>query len=349
MKEIQVLMLGGKRCGKTTVLASMCSAINTALAGTNLSVAVDAATNMELTKARTAIMEHLKRFEEPLTSCEVDDNPTSAERSYLFRLQYEGKDSGIPFRIHDIPGEWLVDQNAERVKALIKECQVILIAIDTPYLFAKMTDKGYGQYHEKYNRPFEITNFFKNSVSAEDIRNRMILFIPIKCERYYHLDRSRHLREFGRRYMQEVTRAVGAGYRDLILYLRSNETLVNNCTIAITPILSAGGIDFISFREDQETGKMVSYYQAPEFLDSSETGYCPKFCEQPMIYMLTYLLIQASNQGVATNSLFQLLFGGMTQTQMQAAINTLKMKMKRNTGIMAQDDGYLFIQNPKNM
>lgn len=349
MKEIQVLMLGGKRCGKTTVLSSMCSAINMALAGTNLSVLVDAATGIEMTKARDAIINHLKRFEEPLTSCEVDDNPTSAERSYLFKLKYESKGGGIPFRIHDIPGEWLVDQNAERVKALIKDCQIILIAIDTPYLFAKMTDKGYGQYHEKYNKPAEITNFFKNTLSVEDIRDRMILFIPIKCERYYHLDRSQHLREFGRRYMQEVTRAVGAGYRDLILYLRSNEALVNNCTIAVTPILSAGGIDFISFREDPETDKMVSYYQAPEFLDSTEMGYRPKFCEQPMIYMLTYLLLQASDQRQKSNPLFQFFSGGMSLSQMQTAIGTLKMKMKRNTGVMAQDDGYLFIQNPKNM
>ena len=131
MKEIKVLMLGGKRCGKTTVLSSMCGAINTALAGTGLSISVDLATAAELDKARVSIVDHMKRFEQPLTSCEVDDNPTSAERSYSFSLRREkGHGSGIPFRIHDIPGEWLTNENAERVKVLIQDCQVILIAID---------------------------------------------------------------------------------------------------------------------------------------------------------------------------------------------------------------------------
>jgi len=356
MKEIQVLMLGGKRCGKTTVLSSMHGAINTALAGTGLSIAVDPATQGELNRARIAILNRMKQFEQPLTSCEVDDNPTSAERSYSFSLKREvngkGKGSGIPFRIHDIPGEWLTNQNAGRVRELVKECQAILIAIDTPYLFARMTDRGYGQFHEKYNKPVEITNFFKNALSAEDLLDHMILFVPIKCERYYHLDRSVHLREFGRRYMREVTQAVGAGYRDLILYLRSSEALVDHCTIAVTPILSAGGIDFINFRPDAQTGKMVSYYQAPEFLTEGEMGYHPRFCEQPMIYILAYLLLQASTAQQRNNALAQLgssLSIGMNLAQMQAALETLQKKMKRNTGLMAQDDGYLFIQNPKGL
>ena len=353
MKEIKVLMLGGKRCGKTTVLSSMCGAINTALAGTGLTISVDPSTKAELDKARVSIIEHMKRFEQPLTSCEVDDNPTSAERSYSFSLKREkGRGSGIPFRIHDIPGEWLVNENAERVKALIQDCQVILIAIDTPYLVAKMTDKGYGQYHEKYNKSVEITNFFKNILDVEDIRDRMILFVPIKCERYYHLDRSKHLAQYGRHYMQKVTNAVGAGYRDLIMYLKSTDALIDHCTIAVTPILSAGGIDFISFREDEETGKMIAYYQAPEFLPDAEMGYCPKFCEQPMIYMLTYLLVQAYDTQQRSNPLFQFgssLMTGMNLTQIQSAIDSLQKKMKRNTGLMAQDDGYLFIQNPKNL
>lgn len=372
MKNINVLMLGGKRCGKTTVLSSMYAATNVVLAGTGLSINVDAATQAELNKARVSIINRLKEFENPLTSCEVDDNPSSAARKYSFSLKRDMNvnpnpnvkvnDPGIPFTIYDIPGEWLTNENASKVTGLIKECQVIIIAIDTPYLFAKMTDKGYGQYHEKYNKSIEITNFFKNTLTADDLKDRMILFVPIKCERYYHLDRSQHLRDFGRRYMSEIATAVGAGYRDLILHLRSCSELVNHCTIAITPILSAGGIDFISFREDPKTGRMVSYYQAPEFLSASELGYRPKFCEQPMIYMLAYLLLhvyeeriqmqQMQQQQRNSASLFQFgrtLSGGMTPQQMQEALLTLKKKMKRNTGVTAQDDGYLFIQNPKNL
>ena len=251
MKQVNILMMGGKRCGKTTVLASMYGEINKALAGTNLRLEVETPqTEQELIKARYSIQRKMDDFKTPLTRVEVDDNPTSALKTYSFRLVVEGG-SKIPFKIHDIPGEWLTDSHQKEVRNLVKDCQVIIIAIDTPYLFSKMTSKGYGIYHEEYNKPMEIANFFKNSLSVENIEDRMILFVPIKCERYYHLTNTPQLNTCKRNYMQELIDAIGCGYRDLLMYLRSTAALVNNCTMAITPILSAGGIDFVRFRTDQ--------------------------------------------------------------------------------------------------
>lgn len=352
---INVLMLGGKRCGKTTTLSAMFGAANSALAGTDLSITYDSEnTKKELDIARRVIIEKMKEFEKPLTSCEVDENPSSGIKEFSFRLKrsINGKDrgQGIPFKIYDIPGEWL-RQEQDKVKKLIKDCQVIIIAIDTPYLFAKMTDKGYGKYHEEANRSEDITNFFKDTISAEDIRDRMILFVPIKCERYYHLDKSANIKEFGRHYMCEVSQAIIKGYGDLIHYLRSTDGLVNQCTIAITPILSAGGIDFISFRKNEE-GKTVSYYQAPENLSENEMGYNPKFCEQPMVYMLAYLLALSIERQAGGKGVFHIaksIFEGMNTQQMTSALNTLRMKMKRNSGIAIQEDGYFIIQNPKKL
>ena len=151
MKQVNILMLGGKRCGKTTVLASMYSEINKALSGTALRLEVDDQTRLDLDNAKSSIERKMDDFKIPLTRVEVDDNPTSGQKTYTFRLMADN--SKIPFQIHDIPGEWLTDGHQNQVKALVKECQVIIIAIDTPYLFAKMTSKGYGVYHEEYNTP----------------------------------------------------------------------------------------------------------------------------------------------------------------------------------------------------
>lgn len=337
---INVLMLGGKRCGKTTVLSSMYGEINKALAGTNMKLEVVGQTAADLNRARNTIQAKMDNFKNPLTRVEVDDNPTSAMKTYEFRLYMGTK--ALPFRIHDIPGEWLTDNHQKEVRNLIKESQVIIIAIDTPYLFAKMTGKGYGIYHEEYNKPMEIANFFKNSLSTEHIEDRMILFVPIKCERYYHLTNSAILNIYQRNYMQELVEAVGCGYQNLLGYLRSTPALRNNTTMAITPILSAGGIDFVRFRTDEETNKIVSLYQEPEFLREHEQGYSPKFCEQPMIYALLYVLMQ--EHGKARHSMFQ----GVKDTQLAEAISTLRKKLKRNTGNFAED-GFYFIQNPKDI
>lgn len=342
---INVLMLGGKRCGKTTVLSSMYGQIGKALAGTNMRLEVVDQTAAQLSRARKVIQEKMRDFKNPLTRVEVDDNPTSGMQTYHFKLYMGNK--GFPFRIHDIPGEWLTDNHQKEVRSLIKECQVIIIAIDTPYLFAKMTGKGYGVYHEEYNKPLEIANFFKNSLATDLIEDRMILFVPIKCERYYHLTNCPKLNVYQRNYMQELVDAVGCGYQDLLGYLRSAPALRNNTTLAITPILSAGGIDFVRFRRDELTGKIVSLYQEPEFLRENEQGYSPKFCEQPMIYAMIYILMQELHQEKTFFGSKRLL-RGVSDDQLREAINTLRKKLKRNSGNYAED-GFYFIQNPKDI
>ena len=350
MKQVNILMMGGKRCGKTTVLASMYRYIDKALAGTSMRLEVDdQQTKHDLDEAINSIMKKMNDFKVPLTRVEVDENPTSASKTYSFHLIVEGG-SKIPFKMHDIPGEWLTDSHQKEVKDLVKECQVIIIAIDTPYLFSKMTIKGYGIYHEEYNKPLEIANFFKNSLSVENVEDRMILFVPIKCERYYHLTNTPQLNTSKRNYMQELIDAIGCGYRDLLMYLRSTPALINNCTMAITPILSAGGIDFVRFRTDPETGKVISLYQEPEFLHESEKGYAPKFCEQPMIYALIYILLQEMepNKSKGRFGGAAKLFRGMNQSQMFTAVETLRKKLKRNTG-NHPEDGFYFIQNPREL
>lgn len=339
--SINILMLGGKRCGKTTVLASMFDEVNRALAGTNIMLRVNDENVASLRQARYGIQQKMEEFRVPLTRIQVDDNATNAMKTYFFDLVCGN--SNVKFQIHDIPGEWLTDGHEKQVMQLIKDCQVIMIAIDTPYLFAKMTGAGYGIYHEEYNKPQEITNLIKNTLSAEAVTDRMVLFVPIKCERYYHLTHCPELNINHRNYMNEIVEAVSYGYNDLLMYLRSSMELENRTTLAITPILSAGGIDFVKFCEDPETGKIVSLYQEPEFLDKSEKGYQPKFCEQPMIYALTYILMQSwqqSQQGQGG------LFRGTNQQALQQAVGTMRMKMKKNKGGFA-DDGYYFIQNPK--
>ena len=346
MNEIHILMFGGKRCGKTTVLSSMYAESSKALDGAPLKLILDdKKTEDSLSFAAASIKEKMEMFRSPLTRVEVDDNPSIGEKVYSFILSVEGGNR-IPFCIHDIPGEWLEDDHMEDVKALVEKSQIIMIAIDTPYLFSKMTIKGYGDYHEEYNKPLMIANFFKNSISVQALANRMILFVPIKCERYYHLTYSQQLNIYDRNYMEELVDAISAGYQDLLLYLRSTPELYNNCTLAITPILSAGGIDFVRFRTDEETGRLVSLYQEPEFLPDDEKGYSPRFCEQPMLYALIHILKQTRAENPAAVRFF---WGrGLNRRQLEnldAAIETLRQKIKRNSGVHAED-GYYIIQNP---
>ena len=344
-----MLMIGGKRCGKTTVLASMCNEIDKALAGTGMGLSIkNDQTQNDLHRAISNIKQKIGVFNKPLTRVEVDDNPTSAMKAYSFALRLNDAGREIPFQITDIPGEWLTDSHQAQVKSLVHHSQVIMIAIDTPYLFSKMmTDKGYGMFHEEYNKPMEIANFFKNSISADELAGKLILFVPIKCERYYHLTHTPELNAFKRDYMQELVNAIGDGYKELLQYLKSTPQLVTSCTLAITPILSAGGIDFVHFRNDPETGKVVSLYQEAEFLKDYEKGYSPKFCEQPMIYAFSYIL--ARNLYAASgNSPLGALHTGADPRELAYAYEILRKKIKKGVGACSED-GFLIIQDYMDM
>lgn len=348
MDGINILMLGGKRCGKTTVLSSMCSEIEKALAGTGLSFIPSSNTAGNLQRAADVIRRKIQEFNNPLIRTTVDENPTGARQVYEFLYNMPGiKDLRV--YLHDIPGEWLIDGvHTNELQSLIMASQVIIIAIDTPYLFYKMTNKGYGQYHEEYNKPKEIANFFQNSLSPQYIQDRMILFVPLKCERYYHLTYSKKLNFTNRNYMQELFEAVCMGYDDLLFYLRSTEQLMNSLTIAVTPILSAGGIDFVKFMTDPESGIVTSLYQEPEFLADSQKGYSPMFCEQPIIYALAYVMRLGIDNQWGEKRLFAAARAN-DRIALMNAFETLSRKMKRGTANNFAKDGYFIIQNPKNI
>ena len=97
METINILMLGGRRCGKTTVLSAMYQEIGKILAGTGLSLSVgNDQTRKELAQAAEIIQQNIRKFATPLTRIEIDDNPTSANRSYNFTLTACHKPTYVP-------------------------------------------------------------------------------------------------------------------------------------------------------------------------------------------------------------------------------------------------------------
>ena len=102
MNDIHVLMFGGKRCGKTTVLASMIRETARALSGTQFSMSADPETAQRLRDAIDVIEGKMSAFNEPLTRVEVDENPTSAKQTSIFTLDSPSQRCSL--HIHDIPG-----------------------------------------------------------------------------------------------------------------------------------------------------------------------------------------------------------------------------------------------------
>ena len=126
----------------------------------------------------------------------------------------------------------------------------------------------------------------------------------------------------------------------------------------MTPIFTLGGAEFSHFERDKQTGeiKINEEYHTPEkavycFPDITVKKPEPKYCEQPIVYLLAYLMQLAgdkkSNQYDTVNIWGK--FGIRFQEWFLHTISAsdyLTQKSVVLQRLKKQDDGYHIVQNP---
>ncbi len=282
--EINVMMVGGRRCGKTSVLASMQRCFEATLRNTSLIIKC---ANDEMLETIEEKQQEMKQYFVESRFFVPNENETSDWSSYPFNVRIKGKESRIRINFVDYPGEWLTGKKDE-VRKNLRESRILLVAIDTPHLVEE-----YGLYNNPHNRCSIVSELIEDVEFAETDEPGLILFVPLKCERYYNKGE-----------MDEVNRKVQQAYKKTIDYIRkpSADGRKGNITMAITPILTLGeGVEFSRFeRDDKGKVKVNERYGTPtkalyKFTDigkkSKEPD--PKYCEQPLFYVLLYVLAQA--------------------------------------------------------
>ena len=325
MPKFNVLMVGGKRCGKTTVLASLDRQANKVFKG---AMTLDKAQGEMVSDLQDKVSEMQDIFidAEPQDFFHPDDLPNKSIENYEFSLKITGKNStGISLCFTDVPGEGFVVGNIfnQEIKEKIEHSDVLIIAIDTPFMMEEKNDRlGYGVRHMQANRSSEITQFIKSRLDIQKIQNHLILFVPLKCEKYYY-----------RNQLSEVAETVKKAYADLIRFFAS-PNLKDNCTVAITPILSVGGFEFFDFDDGY-------IFRSKE----EERRYNPKYSEQPLIYMLAYILKLLENQnyrgGIGAKILSWFIDEWVT-------LQDIKNGLEDATKSIIKDEklGFVILQNP---
>lgn len=130
-------------------------------------------------------------------------------------------------------------------------------------------------------------DFLKNNLGNEE--EKLILFVPLKCEKYFQENR-----------IDEVTRCVQKNYAELLDFLRDKENIhgfKKKVCCAITPIQTLGGIAFDSFEKNPDgtaaefttkDGKVLPARVHYHYI-SVDAGYKPKYCVQPLYYLLSFV------------------------------------------------------------
>lgn len=341
--QIDVMMFGGRRCGKTSVLAAMQNCFEEKFGRSNLTIyPVDGDTIFAIEEKTRELNGyffqgmHNRRFV-------PDDNPTLDVAEYKFYISLKNKPNGkIIINFIDYPGEWLDDKSkCEKLQSYMKKSRIIIVAIDSPYLMEELPEKeesAVGVYNDKRNYSLRISNMLKG---LELTDTRMILFVPLKCEKYYHANKMTELRE-----------RIKSAYKEVFNYIKGNEKYFQ---IAITPILTMGGAEFSRFKRNDngeiELNEINGLPSLAEFcFPDSERKFEPKYCEQPILHILLYVLEMAKREKdevAKTKFGISLWLSKLMESflRMPSAVDFMNEQKAIKTILKEYDDGYEIYQN----
>lgn len=320
----KIIMLGGRRAGKSTILATIIHQLQNRTPGTAFTISDQThyepggnvfTLNQKRIEIENYITTRLRTNAANNSNFLVNMNPSNTSITYSLKTQVNGG-ADVYFDFVDVPGEWMNPQSTNHNELIdeIRSSDVFIIAIDTPYM---MQDNSL--VNEVYNRIEPITNMVAN-LTTEDasIDKKLIILCPVKCEKWTNAGTIDH-----------VVEKVKQSYRHLI------NTWVNNpaVDIWIMPIETAGGIEhsrmldaYKVFRTEndrigetcsiiEETGQIllsqgnlmnpdkvivsenpdqewcVDSVQIPlSWYHTNGKRFSPRFCEQPAYHILRFLV-----------------------------------------------------------
>lgn len=280
---MKITMMGARGVGKTSVLTSMYSNMNEAINDTGLYITADPGTDLILKNKS----DDLKRMFYYGNDINDEVKPGIAGDStvskYSFEFGLSTEKVAINLELQDFPGEYVRDE-PETVKQYIEESNCVLIAIDTPHLM-----ECDGRYNDGKNYTSVITNFFKETLNAQS-SEKLIMLVPLKCEKYYH-DMN----------IDQVTAKVRSTYRELISFLKDKDNengFQGRFACVIAPIQTVGEIVFDGFAETDGQVEEIMLKNVPvpkkvkyKYL-KADAAFNPKHCEQPLYYLLSFVAKQ---------------------------------------------------------
>ena len=251
---LKVLMVGGRRCGKTSALAVMFDQMIKGAAKEFLTTCDATVYNIGFGESQNTLSRkvlELKRFLSVLNTRTFlcDTYPIPFEEKYTLRCRMPETTHSFDMEFTNIPGELLMWENNTIYKNpiidRIRENDVILVAIDTPYLMESndYINEAVNCVQEIQSYLMYLTNQDSHSSVMEDVTSifsgnntysKMVLFVPIKCEKWVKEGR-----------IDEVANKVKSTYDTTIKML--SEYL--KMSICILPIETSGNIHFAEMKE----------------------------------------------------------------------------------------------------
>lgn len=239
---LNVMMMGGRRCGKTSALASTFDQttngpvkdVFTVCDSTNYVTKMNIDGVLERQETLIGKRAELEFYleNEPTGVFLVDSGPTRCDWTYSLGLQIPGTGKKMNIDFLDCPGEFFEQGlHDETTNNFVEGSDVYIIMVDTPYIMECRDSIAKG-----VNCIDDIHNFMTNIKCDTNNKetSKMVLFVPIKCEKWAKENR-----------LGEVADKIKSLYDTTIKALCA----FNYMTIAIIPIQTAGNIEYMEMKD----------------------------------------------------------------------------------------------------
>jgi hypothetical protein len=261
---LDVIMIGPRGVGKTSVLASLYDQFPSVIGQTNLELRAVGVTRGLLQEYR----EQLETLARGQRDSGQGISGTMGIVEHTFDLGTKNiKVPQLRLRFTDVNGELIAPESGrapdpgalERLQAALAVSSVVFVAIDSPALM----ERG-GEFNDRINKPKLVAEFVRDA--AQNKPNLLVVLVPLKCEKY------REPRE-----MAAVAKAVRDSYGEMVMQLGGLPG--TRCGVVMTPVQTVGSMVFSRYENDRALFR----------LRNPGMGiYSPQDTEQPLRWLLRF-------------------------------------------------------------
>lgn len=187
---LKVLMMGGQRVGKTSMLAGLIETMTDGKVKDIVEVK-DATeskpTSLKLAKSIECLKWNL--LNSYGKTYLIDEGKSSEFEEFMLEISIPNTDSKMSIQFSDVSGEYydMGRTHDEEVRERVKEYDVFLIAIDTPNLMEAINPNNKlcnEAINNSYNHVNDIYTFLSELDDKDGADAKLVIFVPLKCEKW---------------------------------------------------------------------------------------------------------------------------------------------------------------------
>ena len=247
-EPLRVIMMGGRRCGKTSALASLFEEMKNGPVKDYFTVSDRTVLETKGFEVQDSLNDKTLELQNMLETNKnnsniflVDKNPTSNFWLYKLHLQIPGTHREMDIEFRDSAGEFFEasGMHARETEEYIKGSDVFVIVVDTPYLMGSADESTKDLCPDSINlgtnRVQDIQNFLTHIDDKDGQDAKMVVFVPLKCEKWAKEPNGLN------KVTERIKEVYGTHIKNLSAYEKMN--------ICVIPMLTSGNILFSEFRK----------------------------------------------------------------------------------------------------